>query len=348
MVVPKLVYLSELTARFGGKLVGADIEVRGISSLQEAGEEELTFYTDPKLRFLLKDTKAKSLIVGVDFQVEDYPQKSFIITQNPYLYYARISRFFYPLKPANGTRHPSAVIDSDQIDDSVEIGPLVVIGSGVKIGENTRILAGCIIEAGVEIGQNCLIHPQVTLLQGVKVGDDVEIHSGAVIGSDGFGLAWTGESWEKIPQVGGVEIQNSVEIGANVCIDRGAIGNTVIRTGVKVDNLVQIAHNCDIGEHTALAGMVGLAGSTKIGARCRIAGAAKTVGHLEIAEDTFIAGACIVSRSIKQPGGKYAGSYPFQEYHDWQYNAACLKQLRAFLQRLKQLERAMAENDTRR
>ncbi|QRN41823.1 MAG: UDP-3-O-(3-hydroxymyristoyl)glucosamine N-acyltransferase [Neisseriaceae bacterium] len=338
------VELSELITLFGGMLVGSDLIVEGISSLDLATEKQLSFLTDHRLKNEVYQSKACALIVGSNFDYTEYFDKSFIVCDNAYLYFARVLQYFHPAEVSNCTTHFSAVIESDQIDATVEIGANVFIGKGVKVGAYTRISSGSVIGKDVTIGEHCYIHPNVTIYNGSTIGDNVEIHSGSVIGADGFGFAWNGASWEKIPQVGNVEIHDDVEIGSNVSIDRGAIGNTVIHKGVKIDNLVQIAHNCEIGEHTAIAAMVGLAGSTRIGKRCRIAGAAKFTGHLTVADDTLIAGATIVSHSIDHPGKQYAGSYPFHEYQDWKYNAVYLRRLRDMNQRLTNIEKKLIKD----
>jgi UDP-3-O-[3-hydroxymyristoyl] glucosamine N-acyltransferase len=331
------IQLSDLIKHLGGTLKGEDKKINALSSLQLAKPGDLSFLSNPKLRELLNYTAASALIVPQDFPYQSYPNKSFILTFDPYLYYARAARLFYPTSCATGEHHFSAVISPQaQIAQEVDIGPQVVVEPGVVIGKKSRIMAGAVLESGVKLGDNCLIHPNVSLLHGVELGDRVEVHSGTVIGSDGFGLAWNGQSWEKIPQIGKVIIGNDVEIGANVTIDRGAIGDTVIHEGVKIDNLVQIAHNCEIGEHTAIAAMVGMAGSTKIGKRCKIAGAVKFVGHLEVADDCIIAGDAIVSHSLKQ-AGHYAGNFPIQTYQEWQHNAVVLKRLKKMYNTLRRL-----------
>lgn len=329
--------LSDLIKHLGGTLKGEDKKVKALSSLQLAKSGDLSFLSDLKLRGLINCTAASALIVPQDFPYQSYPNQSFILTCDPYLYYARAVRLFYPTSCATGEHHLSAIISPQaQIAQEVDIGPQVVVEPGVVIGKKSRIMAGTVLESGVKIGEDCLIHPNVSLLHGVELGDRVEVHSGTVVGSDGFGLAWNGRSWEKIQQVGKVIIGNDVEIGANVTIDRGAIGDTIIHEGVKIDNLVQIAHNCEIGEHTAIAAMVGMAGSTKIGKRCKIAGTVKFTGHLEVADDCTIAVNAIVSHSLKQ-AGHYAGSFPIQTYREWQCNAVILKRLKKMYSTLRRL-----------
>ncbi|MCV2503128.1 MAG: UDP-3-O-(3-hydroxymyristoyl)glucosamine N-acyltransferase, partial [Neisseriaceae bacterium] len=230
------VQLSELVAQFGGVLVGEDLIVEGISSLKLANEKQLSFLTDHRLKSEVKQSEACALIVDATFDYQDYPEKSFIICDNPYLYFARVSRYFNPVDSSNLRKHPSAVVQSDDIAETVEIGANVFIAKNVQIGAYSRILSGTVIEQGVIIGENCLIHPNVTIYYGSIIGNNVEIHSGTVIGSDGFGYAWNGTGWEKIPQVGRVVISDNVEIGSNVSIDRGAIENTIIHQGVKIDN----------------------------------------------------------------------------------------------------------------
>ncbi len=330
--------LSQLVEKFGGVLKGADREIIALAPLQEADNLKLTFLTSGKNTTLIEKSRARSFIVDSYFPYQNYPDLSFILTTDPYLYMSKVSRFLNPSRNSSGKKHASAVIESP-LGDSVEVGARVVISQHVEIGENTRILAGTVIEDRVKIGQDCLIHPNVTIRSGVKIGNRVEIHSGSVIGDDGFGYANNEGVWEKIPQMGSVEIDDDVEIGSNTCVDRGTFTDTRIHQGVKIDNLVQVGHNCEIGKHTAIAAMAGLAGSTMIGAYCRIAGAAKFSGHLKVADKVFVAGASVVSRSLKKMNEAYAGVYPLEEYQEWKRNAIYLKQLRKIVHRLKKLEK---------
>ncbi len=211
----------------------------------------------------------------------------------------------------------------------------------MSIGRGTRLGPGCIIAAGSSLGQDCLLHARVTLYHGVKVGDRAILHSGCVLGADGFGFApdpRTRGAWAKIAQLGGVELGDDVEIGANTTVDRGALDNTILGNGVKLDNQIMIGHNCQVGDHTAMAACVGVAGSTIIGKRCTLAGAAMTAGHITLGDDVHISGATAVTSNIHKPG-RYTGVFPYSEHSDWQRNAAVLPQLGALRRRLRALER---------
>jgi len=263
------------------------------------------------------------VIVAPALRDEAAARGAAIVTPDPYLYYARLSQWWVAsVRPSAGPGiHPSAVVDaSAMVDASVRIGPLACIGAGARIGAGTRIGARVVVADGCHIGERCIVHP------------------GAVIGADGFGFAPHEGRWEKIEQLGGVRIGNDVEIGANTCIDRGALDDTIIEDGVKLDNLVQIGHNVRVGAHTAMAGCVGIAGSTRIGAHCTLGGGAIVLGHLELADHVHISAATTITRSIRQ-AGQYSGVYPFDDNAAWEKSAATLRQLHALRERLRALEK---------
>lgn len=335
--------LSQLTARLGGTWRGQDIAVCRVRPLDHAGAEDIAFLANPKYRAQLKQTRAGAVIVHRDTQ--DLPAHlNLILTDDPYLYFAKTARLFHPVQAAEAGIHPTAVTDgSAQIPASCEIGAHAVIGKNAVLGENCRILSGSVIGENSVLGADCVIHANVVLYPDTRLGSRVIIHSGSVIGADGFGLAWDkGENrWFKIPQTGGVVIGDDSEIGANSNIDRGAMDDTRIGCGVKIDNQVQIGHNCQIGDHTAIAACTGISGSTKIGRNCIIGGAAMFVGHIEIADGTLIGGGTAVTRSISE-AGHYATCFPLQTQKDWVKNAVHIRHLHDMNKRLKNLENLQA------
>lgn len=343
--------LAELVARLGGQFYpSADgsvtdaHDIHRIATLEAAQPEELAFLANPKYKHQLDTTRACAVIIHENMREHLPAHLGAIVSDDPYLYFARALQFLNPPRPASGQRHDSAVIAaSARIAEDVEIGAHAVIGENCMIGAGTRILAGAVIQDDCQLGTGCLIHPNVVLYHGTVLGNHVQIHSGSVIGADGFGNAWdkTRREWVKIPQTGAVVIGDHTEIGANSMIDRGALENTVIGRGVRIDNQVQIGHNCVIGDHTAIAACTGISGSTKIGNYCLIGGAAMFVGHIEIADGTIIGGGTAVTRSITEPG-HYATCYPLQTQKEWAKNAVHIRHLNDISRRLKALEKALS------
>ena len=263
-----------------------------------------------------------------------------ILCADPYLYYARLTQWWAArTRPAAATGvHPSAVIEAGaQIDATASVGPLSFVGAGAVIGPGVRIGPQCHVGAGAFIGEGTRLVAQVVFGDGCRIGARGLLHGGVVIGADGFGFAPTEGRWEKIEQLGAVRIGDDVEIGANSCVDRGALRDTVLEHGVKLDNLVHIAHNVHVGAHTAMAACVGIAGSTRIGAHCTFAGQAGVVGHVQICDHVHVGAACAVTRSITKPGS-YGGLFPFDENGVWDKNAATLRQLYALRGRVRALE----------
>ena len=318
------VTIADIVARLGGESVGdASLVIDRIASLEAATPSEIGFLANPRYRAQLGSTQAGCVIVAPALRDEAAARGAAIVTPDAYLYYARLSQWWVErVRPAASSGvHPSAVVDaSARVDASASIGPLAYVGAGASIGAGTRVGARVVVADGCHLGQRCIVHP------------------GAVIGADGFGFAPTDGRWEKIEQLGGVRIGNDVEIGANTCIDRGAIEDTVIEDGVKLDNLVQIGHNVRVGAHTAMAGCVGVAGSAKIGAHCTLGGGAIVLGHLELADHVHVSAATTITRSILQPG-QYSGVFPFDDNAAWEKNAATLRQLHALRDRLRALEK---------
>lgn len=329
--------LADIVARLGGRALGdADTEIRQIGTLDSAQAGHLAFLASGKYRAQLAATRAAAVILGeADAGATNLPR---IVCDNPYAYFARVSALLNPPELAAPGIHPSAVIgDGARIHPTSHIGPHVVIGAGARIGARCTIMAGCAIGAETVIGDEARLYPRVVVYHGCVLGDRLIAHSGAVIGSDGFGMAEDEGRWLKIPQIGRVVIGDDVEIGANTTIDRGALDDTVIEDGVKLDNQIQVAHNVRIGAHTAIAGCVGIAGSTTIGRHCKIGGSAGILGHLKIADQVEISSFTLIGKSIREPGS-YTGIFPFSPNEDWRKNAAHLRHLAELADKIKTLQ----------
>jgi len=331
--------LDQIVARFGGEIVGAgDTAIERIGTLENAGPGELAFLANPKYRHQLTTTRAAAVIMAPP-AVDGLAAA--ILTPQPYLYYARVAQWLNPLPVPKPGVHSSAVVEGE-VAPSASIGPNVWIGPGARIAADVVITANCSIGAGVEIGAGSRLAANVAIYSGGRLGARCLVHSGVVIGADGFGFAReaTG-AWVKIPQVGRVLIGDDVEIGAGTTIDRGALGDTVIGDGVKLDNQIQVGHNVRIGAHTAMAGCVGIAGSAVIGARCTVGGASVILGHLEIADDVNVAAGTLVAKSIRS-AGTYSGAVPFLEHGDWLKNFSRLRHLDAMADKIRALEQRLA------
>lgn len=336
--------LAEIVARFGGELRGdAERVVTRLATLETATPETLSFLANPKYRKALSTTRAGAVILAPE-ALADCPVDA-IVTPTPYLYFARVSQWLAPTPRPQPGIHPSAVVESP-LPESVAVGPLAWIGPDVEIGAGSVIGAHCRIGPGVRLGADALLHPGVTIYHDCRIGARVIIHAGAVIGADGFGFAREGARWVKIAQSGRVVIGDDVEIGANTTIDRGALDDTVIEDGVKLDNQIQIAHNVRIGADTAIAGCVGIAGSTHIGARCTIGGAAMIIGHLTIADDVSIAAGTFIGKSIPRAGA-YTGQVPHLPHDEWLKNFSRLRHLEALADKIRSLEKRLAELESK-
>jgi len=348
--LPGLLQAANLTG-LDSRIVDSDEpmpRIRGLGSLLSAGPSEISFLANPRLQSQLAQCRAAAVILTPEaWQSVEASRPPFrvVLCSQPYLMYALLAQWFDRHRIQNLAKgiHPSAVIAaSAQVADDVSIGPHCVIEDGARIGPGTRLGPGCIVGAGSSIGADGLLHARVTLYHGVHLGDRVIVHSGAVLGADGFGFAPHPGSepgaWAKIAQLGGVSVGNDVEIGANTTIDRGALEDTVIGNGVKLDNQIMVAHNVRIGEHTAMAACVGIAGSTVIGARCTIGGASMISGHLVLGDDVHVSGGTAITANVEKPG-RYTGVYPFDEHAGWQRNAAVLGQLSQLRKRLRALEK---------
>jgi UDP-3-O-[3-hydroxymyristoyl] glucosamine N-acyltransferase len=326
--------LSQIVARLGGEAVGeVSAPLTGVATLDSAGPSHLTFLANPKYRSRLAGTRAGAVIVSSkDRDAASVPR---IVSENPYAYYAKAVALFHPEAAAKPGVHASAEVDASAVvDASAEIGAFVTIGPGSRIAAGARIGAGCAIGANVAIGERTRLHPRSTVYDGCTLGARCIVHSGAVIGADGFGMAREGEHWVKIPQVGAVRVGDDVEIGANTTIDRGALDDTIIEDGVKLDNLIQIAHNCVIGAHTVIAGCTGISGSTTIGRNCMIGGGVGIVGHVHVCDNVVISGFSLVAKSIVKPG-TYTSGMPLMPHDEWLRNAAHLRRLDRIAQAAK-------------
>ena len=333
--------LGEIVARFGGELVGdGSLRILQVSTLEQAGGDQITFLANPKYRKQLHTTRAAAVILHRTTAVDC--QRPHIVCDNPYAYFARVAQLLNPARRPEAGVHPSAVVIAS-IPDSIHVGANAFIDAEVKIGAGVTVGPGCVIGRGARIGDGSLLHASVTVYPDCVIGRNAIVHSGAVIGADGFGIAREADgSWTKIPQIGRVVIGDDVEIGANTTIDRGALGDTVLEDGVKLDNKIQIGHNVRIGAHTAMAGCVGVAGSARIGRRCTVGGGAIILGHLDIADDVNISAATLVTKSITQPG-TYTGAMPFEPHRDWMRNAARLRHLENMADRIQELEARLAQ-----
>jgi len=329
--------LGELAVRHGLELRGdPDLRVARVGTLQQAGPDALSFLANPGYRKQLATTRAGAVVLEAKFA--DACPTAALISANPYAAYARIAAELHPAPVfAPGVKAGAAVDPGARVAPDACISAGAVVESGAVIGAGACIGPNCVVGADAVIGEDSRLVASVTICAGVRLGARVLIHPGAVIGADGFGLAREPEGWIKVPQVGSVVIGDDVEVGANTTIDRGAIDDTVIGDGVKLDNQVQVAHNVHIGAHTVVAGCAGISGSTRIGRNCMIAGAVGIAGHLEIVDGVVITGLTMVSRSIGKPG-VYSGALPMDDARQWRRNAARFRQLDALARRVKRLE----------
>ncbi|WP_300454054.1 UDP-3-O-(3-hydroxymyristoyl)glucosamine N-acyltransferase [Accumulibacter sp.] len=330
--------LDEIVARLGGVLHGdGSVVVSQVATLLSAGDGQIAFLANPKYRAQLYETRASAVIVTPPFA--DETARPRIVHPNSYAYYARVVSLLNPpaLRPAGV--HPGAVVRSP-LPPSASIGENVVVGERVRFGENVTLYPGCVIGDGVSIGDDSLLYPNVVVYHDCVIGRRAVLHSGAVIGADGFGFAKEGERWVKIPQIGRVVIGDDVEVGANTSIDRGALDDTLIADGVKLDNQIQVGHNCRIGEHAALAGCVGIAGSARIGRRCTIGGAGMISGHIELGDDVHISAGTLVTKSLTRPG-QYTSIFPLAAHSEWLHNAPQIRRLAKLAERVAELEKKL-------
>ncbi|MBK1719827.1 UDP-3-O-(3-hydroxymyristoyl)glucosamine N-acyltransferase [Thiocystis violacea] len=333
--------LGELAARLGVPLRGdGAVLVTHVAQLTNADPRSLTFLGDPAYRPYLAETLAAAVILSESDA--EAARVCVLVSDNPYLTFAKAARILHPDPPVVAGIHPSAVVDPGaRVDPTACIGPLAVLEAGAVVGSRVFIGPACLLGEGAEVGEDSRLVARVTLCAGTQIGRRALIHPGAVIGSDGFGFAREGERWMRIPQVGRVILGDDVEIGANTTVDRGAIGDTRIGHGVKLDNLIQIGHNVVVGDNTAMAANTGISGSTRIGRNCTVAGAVGMAGHLEIGDDVHFTGMAMVTRSFKE-AGHYSSGIPAMPSAEWRRSVARFRHLDELTRRVKQLEAKIA------
>jgi UDP-3-O-[3-hydroxymyristoyl] glucosamine N-acyltransferase len=342
------VHLGDLVAALGGELTGPpDLPICRIASLDAADSGCISFLASAKYASQLQTTQAACVIVSPAARDSAAARGAAIVTPDPYLYFARLTQWWAArVRPQpSAVVHPSAVVDpSAVLGEGVSIGPLAVIEAGAELGDGVVIGPHCVVGARARLGQGTRLAARVTIGFDCVIGQRCFIQSGAVIGADGFGFAPHQKTWVKIEQLGAVRLGDDVEVGANTCIDRGALGDTVLEQGVKLDNLIQIAHNVHIGEHSAMAACAGVAGSARIGKHCTVGGAGNVLGHLTLADNVHISAVSVVTRSIHQ-SGHYTGFFPLDDNASWEKNAATLKNLSALRDRLRALEKSWPKKD---
>jgi len=321
-----------LAERFGLALRGdPDTVVEGVATLASAGPAQLSFLANPRYRSQLASSRA-GVVVLREGDAGAWPGTA-LVADDPYAAFARVSALFAPVAAATPGIHPSAVVDpSATVDPAASIGPFTTIGARSRVDAGAVVGPGCVVGEDCVVGEGCELVARVTLVVRVRLGRRVRIHPGAVLGADGFGLAMEGGRWLKVPQHGGVVVGDDCEIGANTCIDRGALDDTVLEEDVRLDNLIQVGHNVHIGAHTAMAGCVAVAGSARVGRYCLVGGGAGIVGHVEVCDRVVVTAMSLVTRSIREPG-EYSSGTPLMDNRSWRRSAARFKQLDALARR---------------
>jgi len=318
--MPEPLTLAQIATRFGGRVAGdPGVLIRQVGSLERAGSGQIAFLSKAKYLGQLAATGASAVIVGAD--AEGFTALPRIVCGNPYAYFARVSQLFNPPTTQAQGVHFSAIV-----------------APGAKLGDRVSIGPGCVVGEGVAIGDDSCLYPGAVVYPGCRIGARAIIHAGVVIGADGFGIADDAGRWVKIPQIGGVAVGDDVEIGANTTIDRGTMDDTLIGDGVKLDNQIQIGHNCKVGAHTAMAGCVALAGSAEIGSHCSIGAGALILGHLTICDRVTVSADTVISHSIREPG-TYTGMFPADKHGSWARNTAVVRQLAELVDRVRSLEK---------
>jgi UDP-3-O-[3-hydroxymyristoyl] glucosamine N-acyltransferase len=334
--------LAEIAQHVNGQVVGdPEYLIRGVGTLTHAGPEQISFLANNKYKKYLATTGAGAVIVAAGTETD--AATNLIVVDDAYVAYARAATMMHPLPKAEAGIHPSAWVHPEaHVAETASIAAQVTIERGAVIAEDVAIGPGSVIEADVKIGRNSIIKANVTLCREVQIGERVVIHPGVVIGADGFGIANDQGRWIKVPQVGRVIIGDDVEIGANTTIDRGAIDDTVIGQGVKLDNQIQIGHNVTIGDHTVIAGCVGIAGSTHIGSYCAIGGGTGIAGHIEIADGVQLTGMSMVTKSISE-AGVYSSGIPIEPARQWHKNVIRYRQMDKLFERVTLLEKRLKD-----
>ena len=333
--------LAELAELTGSQLAGeGSLTIDAVAPLETATTGSISFLANPRYRRAVKTTQASAVILPTDMQTANVSLPA-LFSDNPYLAFARVARALNPQRPSQAGIDPTASVASNaQVDPSAEIAPYVVIGEYARIGARSVVQPGVLIGDGAVLGADCQIEANVTVAEGCTLGDRVHVSPGAVIGADGFGFARDGERWEAVPQLGAVRVGDDVSIGANTTIDRGSQGDTRIGSGCKIDNLVQIAHNVELGEHTVIAACTGISGSTRIGRCCALAGQVGVAGHLTIADHTTFTGMAMVTGNVNEPG-TYSSGIPAMPAKEWRRSAVRFRQLDAMARRIDALEKTL-------
>lgn len=334
--------VGELASLLGARLAGdPEVDILGVAPLDRATALDLSFLSNPKYRDAARSSSAGALLVA---EGEDLPGRTLLVCADPYLAFARALRHFHRPRPFPAGVHPTAVVGEDcRIDPSAHLGPYVVLGDGSSVGARTVIEAGCAIGRGCSLGEGCHLHPRVVLYDETSLGRGVILHSGVVLGSDGFGYAHEGGHQVKIPQVGRVVVEDDVEIGANTAVDRGAMEETRLGSGTKIDNLVQVAHNVTVGPDCILVAQVGISGSTRLGRGVIMAGQSGAVGHITIGDGARIGAKSAVTKDV--PRGGFVTGHPAQEHRLWLRERALAGRLDDFLHRIRRLEKKILGSD---
>ena len=339
----------EFTARQIAEMIDGRVEgnenaaVNSFAKIEEGREGAISFLSNPKYTHFLYDTRSTIVLVNEDLELEQPVSATLIRVKNAYEAVARLLQLYDSMKPRKTGIDPLASVSpSATIGKDVYIGAFACIGDGVVIGDGCQVYPHVVIGDGVKLGESCLLYPHVTIYQGCCLGNHVTIHAGSVIGADGFGFAPNTEGYNKIPQIGIVVIEDNVEIGANTCVDRSTMGQTVIHKGVKLDNLIQVAHNCEIGENTVMSAQVGMAGSTKIGAWCMVGGQAGFAGHIHVADKTFVGAQCGVISDTKGNGEELIGS-PAMNPREFFKAVAYWKRMGDMSKELRELKKKVEE-----
>ena len=339
----------EFTARQIAEMIDGRVEgnenaaVNSFAKIEEGREGAISFLSNPKYTHFLYDTRSTIVLVNEDLELEQPVSATLIRVKNAYEAVARLLQLYDSMKPRKTGIDPLASVSpSATIGKDVYIGAFACIGDGVEIGDGCQVYPHVVIGDGVKLGESCLLYPHVTIYQGCRLGNHVTIHAGSVIGADGFGFAPNTEGYNKIPQIGIVVIEDNVEIGANTCVDRSTMGQTVIHKGVKLDNLIQVAHNCEIGENTVMSAQVGMAGSTKIGAWCMVGGQAGFAGHIHVADKTFVGAQCGVISDTKGNGEELIGS-PAMNPREFFKAVAYWKRMGDMSKELRELKKKVEE-----
>lgn len=327
--------LKAIARHVGGSLSGPDRKVRSVKPLEEASEEDLSFLTLPKYLSLLESTRAGGVLVSPGVTSD---RLSLVVVERPYVALAKVMPLLHPPRRPSPGIHPTSVVEMDcTLGRDISIGAFANVGRGCRIGRGTVLSAGVILGQEVQVGEDCLIHPGVRILDRCVVGNRVVIHAGTVIGSDGFGFAEEGGAHLKIPQIGIVALEDDVELGANVTVDRATFGTTWIRKGTKIDNLVQVGHNCDIGENCILVAQVGLSGSVRVGRGSVFAGQSGSVGHIQIGRGVRVGAKSAVTGDL--PDEAFVIGHPARDHREWKKSQAGLGRLPELRKRVAELER---------